>query len=423
MARILRGTVSYLSVLVLLVAATSAADPSEELLLALKEWEAATADIGQTLPDTALDAYRDALNAHELEAAAELLGPVSARRLVEEYRWTLERLDSGDICLHGEPRDVTTSLFFALVEVRLDGTTHQPASIQFFTGDGEPRPTKIIGAAGAALKRPKTPHQSAIRLVAGARDVPDEPAPPRPLELETILKRWQEAVGRIQNAEVRFHRYSYDLVYRSESRGTGRFLFEAPNLGAYERAPIELASDTRPARSDDGGTFTLQRDSATTIQWDGTKVWILNLDQKLYDVMTIPERPPERTLFGWNFFSDFLASPPACLPGVVEVTDEFLKRFNWSIARDNDQGLMLEGTPASNRIRDELKILQVLVDRASFRTTATRIISSTGARETTHVFQYVFVNDERVHRQSWVPDVSGLTNSGWYPNTDDRGKD
>jgi hypothetical protein len=417
MVRIFRGTVSCLSVMVLLVADAGATDPTDELLLALKDWEAAAADVRQPLPDDALATYRGTLNAHEFEAAAELLGPVSARRLVEEYRWTLARQDSGDMTLHGVPRDATTSLFFARVEVRLDGTTHQPVSIQFFAGDGEPRPTKIIAAASAAMAPPNAPHRSDIELVASVTEVPDEPAAPQLFNLESILKRWQESVGRIETAEIRFHRYVYDHVLLGESRGTGRLLFETPNLGAYEIEPVDTATDPRPARTDGReGKYTLQPDRAMTCHWNGTQVWIIHPDQNSYDVCEIPNTTSDEDRFAWRFWSPW-KSPGTLVPGLVDVSDHFLKRYEWKLVRDDDRGLLLQATPTSDRDRSELKVLQVMIDRNSFQTKATRTVNATGTRETTHVFQYVSVNDHRVVQQSWVPDLSGLSLGSTLRNT------
>ncbi len=408
MARIFRGAVSCLSALVFLVAATSAADPNDELLLALKEWEAATADVPQPLPDKALVAYRNTHNAHELEAAAELFGPVSARRLVEEYRWTLERGDSGEIRLHGEPRDVTTSLFFSGVDVVLDGATHRPASIQFVGVQGAPIPPVMVMATNTAKTAQEAAHQSDIQLVVNVTEPRDEPAPPRPVELESILNRWQEAAGRIETAEIRFHRYVYDHVYLAETRSIGRICFEAPNLGAYELEPVDSATDTQPARIDSQrGKYQLTRAGSTRIHWNGSRVWVIDLDQKSYDVWTIPEPLPE-VFSGWSFFIHQLASPSDYLPAVINLSDDFLHRFQWKLVRDDDRGLMLQGTPISNRDRSELNLLQVLIDRDTFRTSATRIMNAMGSKETTHVLEYVSVNDNRVSRRGWVPDLFGL---------------
>jgi hypothetical protein len=255
-------------------------------------------------------------------------------------------------------------------------------------------------------------------LVSNIAEVPDEPAPPRPLDLETILERWQESVSRIATAEIGFDRYVYDLLFRSETRSKGCLLFEAPNLGVYELEPVDADTDRRPARTDAiAGHYTLQPASRQKWQWDGTRFWVINLEHMYYDVVQIRETPPETNRFDWNFLSD-LKSPALVVPGVVDVSDDFLKRFQWNLGSDDDRGLMLQGAPKSNRDCREIRMLQVLIDRESFRTKATRVVSATGQRETTHVFQYVSVNDDRISRQTWVPDVSGLTNSSSHRNSD-----
>jgi hypothetical protein len=271
---------------------------------------------------------------------------------------------------------------------------------------------------GSADKAPAADHTSDIQLVSNVAEVPDEPAPPRPLDLETILERWQESVSRIATAEIGFDRYVYDLLLRAVTRSKGRLLFEAPNLGVYELEPVDANTDPRPAQTDaHGGHFTLQPASRERWQWDGTRFWVINLDYKYYDVVQIRETPPETKRFDWNFLSD-LKSPALVVPGVVDVSDDFLNRFQWNLGSDDDRGLMLQGAPKSNRDCREIRMLQVLIDRDSFRTKATRVVSATGQRETTHVFQYVSVNDDRISRQTWVPDVSGLTNSSSHRNSD-----
>lgn len=63
------------------------------------------------------------LSAHAVEAAGQLLGPVSATALREKYDWALVKSGNGRVTLSATPRDETDRLFIPNLEVILSSGT------------------------------------------------------------------------------------------------------------------------------------------------------------------------------------------------------------------------------------------------------------------------------------------------------------
>jgi hypothetical protein len=239
---------------------------------------------------------------------------------------------------------------------------------------------------------------------------------PRLLEL---LSRWEQAAADCKALELRFKRYDYDNIFELETRGEGRFVYVAPNKGLYDLKPatvVERADGRTKAR---GGNFAVTPAKPQTFWWNGETVKIADGREKSYDELAVPKglRADVCAIGSWDVIWQVLAGPQKALPGVVDLRAEgFLNRFRWTIIKDDETEIMIEGRPVLAADRRHMSRLDVILDPTQFRTMATRVIDPAGSRETVHTFEYVLVNDAQLHNEEfWKPDLSAFSPVGPPP--------
>jgi hypothetical protein len=153
--------------------------------------------------------------------------------------------------------------------------------------------------------------------------------------------------------------------------------------------------------------------------WSGENVTIVDDREKTYDTLPIPKRMSEniQTVGSWDVIWQVLAGPQKALPAVVDLkAEKMLNRFEWEVMENSDTQIHLQGAPKTPQDRRHIKLLNVMLDPKTYRTTATRLVDPSGSRETIHRFEYVKVNDESLNDQSsWKPNLETLSPLGPPP--------
>lgn len=415
MKRLIHSVALTFGCLPSLVPLIAADGPANDLLA---RWETASERMVAPSAEVLSRRYGATHSAHELEVAAALLGEVSADRLAAQFEWTSAATETEDLRLTGRPRDGLARLFYASVAVVLDQATHLPASLRFSDRDGKPR-TQTIVAAGplrAARHQPAllpVPDDAAeVRLAANVQQANEKAAVVAGPKAEALLERWEQATRELRTADLRFTRYVYDAILEVESRGQGRFYFEAPSRGLYELRPAAAAADSPSQRRNAAGEpYRVVAEGSLTCVWNGTHLVHVDEQQKTFERTPIPENLHSdiRPVGSFDMVWAGMAGPQRALPGVVDAhTNDFISRFDWSVLKHDERQVLLQGRPIEQHDRFHLSELLVILDPLSFLTTATRMKNADGTRETVHVFHY-----DRVNRAldapggRWEPDLTG----------------
>jgi hypothetical protein len=402
----------FAPLLVVCLASQLAAAESPDVVELLYAWQNSTADVPALLADTALAGSRNTHNAHELSLAAELYGPVDARRLIEQFTWT-GRIVEGRIILHAIPRDEFTQLFCAGVDIEWDADRRRPRTLRFYDNPTSPRtiaihPPEAAGDAAVTRVAARPVQSDALIQLASLSTIEDREADPAP-ELPEILRRWSDATRRIERSYMEFVFYNYDSVYFIERRCHGRFRWEAPDRACYERfiADDDATAPTR-RKGPNGEPFTRDTTDPLMFCWDGNEVIIAHPELRTYSVFEVPSDPEVRQTGSWGRIWCTFADPHKILPGVVDAhSDEFQGRFEWSLLRQDDEQILLSGVPLREEDQRDMARLQVILDPETFRVRATRLYAPTGNAETVHVFCESRVNEDVNYSANWTPDLTG----------------
>lgn len=402
---------SALMITLCMAAPLAAAQPPDVVEL-LYAWQNSTAGTPGVLSDAAFPDVRDSHNAHELALAAQLCGPVDARRLIEEFTWTPRVVDE-KIILHAVPRDEFTQLFCHGIDVKWDAEQQRPASLRFYDDPATPRavtinPPAAFQPASVTRVAARPVHPDPLIQLASLTTI-ESPVNATALTLSEILRRWSDATSRIERAHLEFACYRYDSIYFIEQRCRGRFRWEAPDRACYERfnADDDATAPTR-RKGSNGEPFTRDTMSPLMFCWNGNEVIIANPELHTYDVFDVPSDPEARQTGSWGRIWSTFADPHRILPGVVDAhSNDFQSRFEWSLLRQDDEQILLSGVPLHEEDQRDMARLQVILDPDTFRVRATRIDDPTGNVETVHVFGDLRFNEDVNYSENWTPDLTG----------------
>jgi TIGR03009 family protein len=258
----------------------------------------------------------------------------------------------------------------------------------------QPRPS-----AGRATVNPRRssapPAQTGAQQQTGQDPRVERPPPgnmetPLPKELEDLLVKWEENSGKIERLRGDFDRYVYDMVYLAEQRAVGMFYYLAPDQGRMDFGPVP--NDKVPPRIDKAkGRFSLQSQPKQRWICNGKDIYIIDDDQKLYDVIHIPLQQQGRNIIN---------GPLPFLFGMK--AQQAKARYNLSLGdKHSPQGQVVTGANGKPvRLAPQLHIVaipQLPVDRTEwqradvlltkdFLPRAIRLINATGTKETSYVF-------------------------------------
>jgi hypothetical protein len=388
------------------VARPMAGEPVDVARL-LHQWQTAAQGLASPSVEDEFSAYSESHSAHEREAAAAFCGPVSARELARQFEWTATLNGDGATVLTAAPRDPLHRLFFTAVEIDLNPQTHLPQRFWFRDLQNKLRAAAIL-APGPRADGVVTAAAGTIQLASLVEFADAEQAADTPQTAE-ILAAWAAATRSIERAEIDFVRYEYDHIESLEKRSEGRFHFERPDRGLYERRATGIAVDTVSRRSrEDGTPYRVAPDSPSMLCWDNQRVIIAYPGQQAYDEFPLPRASSvlPAASFTRQWYS--LAAPQTMLPATVDVhSSDFLQRFEWALLDHDEQRLVLQGRPLSDEDQLEVFELQVVLDPKTYLAQATRSIPADRHREIVHVIRRFDVNDA-APAGNWRPDLSSF---------------
>jgi hypothetical protein len=395
--------------LVLLGAFRSQAADAPDIVRVLHDWQHASTDVPAPTIDGDLARYAATHSAHELEAAAALCGPVSARALIEQFEWTAAATDAGTVVLTGVPRDELGRLFFSAVEIEFAADSPRPRELRFRDSEKQLRPVAITVPMSDADSAPELLQvgtgliqlASLVEFAVDDSEVADQP-------IADVLAAWADATRNIERAEIEFVRYQYDHIFGVEKRGEGRFHFEHPDRGVYEIRASDVAADAESRRTAaDGSPLKVEADKPLIGYWENQHVVVAHPEQHAYDEFAVPRSSEVRPAGSFDRLWYSLATPQRTFPATVDVhSGAFLERFEWSLLNHDEQRLILQGRPVTDEDQLEISELQVILDPATHLPQATRLISGDGHQETVHVIRRFAVNDA-VPETDWRPDLNG----------------
>lgn len=370
----------------------------------LHDWQQASQAAAELSVDGDLAGFAKSHSAHELEAAAALLGPVNARALAQQFEWTAAASDEGAVVLTAVPRDPLGRLFFSAVALEFDAGNHLPRTLRFRDPNNELRTESIAVPAKFELRTAET--AGAIQLVAlveSADAETDSEAPTVP----GVLQAWADATRAIERADIEFTRFEYDHLNGVEKRSHGRFHFEGRDRGIYERQPDDIAADAVSRRTQsDGSPFQVEADTASLICWDTLRLVIAYPEQQAYDEFPVPKASTVQPAASFTRAWYSLETPSSLFPATIDVHSRgYLQRFEWSLLDHDERRLVLQGRPVS--LEDQLEVfeLQVVLDPTTYLAQATRLIPADRNREIVHVLSTFTVNPPP--KADWRPDLSG----------------
>lgn len=404
--------------LALLISSVTAGADGPDVVHVLYRWQRASAETPRSSIDNDLAAYGDRLSAHELEAAAELCGPISARELIQRYEWTATSDDGGKVTLTAVPRDELGRLFFSAVEIAFAAGAGRPSELRFHDAGNRVRSITVAvpARAGAIQQASAVKTAGAGVQLASFVSVEDEEAEALSTpKIDEILAAWKAATQKIERADIEFARYEYDQVSFVENRNEGRLHFEAPDRGVYELRTVKLSAGHESTRTGPKGErYSLSTDSPKTVIWKEQSIVFANPESRIYQELYAADRSSVQRSDLWTAGVIGRAmypntAPHRTLPATVDLdTDEFLEQFEWSVLKYDSQQITLSGRPLSDPEQAEFSRIDVILDRGTHLARATRMISPQDNRETVFVFKRFAINED-ASQDGWEPDFSGYT--------------
>ncbi len=255
---------------------------------------------------------------------------------------------------------------------------------------------------------------AAVYLNSAMFVVAEEKAVAQNDEVVEILKQWEAASKEIKFLDVSLKVYNYNQVFRTESRGVGRFVWEGPNRGLLSIQPAKIAADDVSQKKDRNGTrYQLSPGDASAWYWDGLSVTHINENAKTYESIALPETElemgskypdskswwPELQLLILRLFR----GPQGVCPMVVDIQAErLLKGYHWSIQKPGNHKsgtIVLLASPKNEQLRQEYREIRISLDAKTFRTIATKRTDPNGHIETVCIFG----KPRTEPHKSWIP--------------------
>lgn len=234
-------------------------------------------------------------------------------------------------------------------------------------------------------------------------------------ELSIVLNNWSSVAQNIQTMQGRFTRYEYDANSNTEIRGQGRICYELKGRALYAVEPPPRTTALRSTRATQQGTpYQLQLAKAETLYWIQGQLARIDPVRQEYEVFEIPapflSTVPVEALDSWDIIWTMLGCFQRQLPGLIEPDIELLrKRFEWTLLAYDADHIVLTGKPLTPAFQRHCSSLHVHLDAKTYIPKATKLIDSTGTRETVHVFDELKINQPRPsNAPDWAPEMGRL---------------
>ncbi|MBX3437946.1 MAG: hypothetical protein KF861_10680 [Planctomycetaceae bacterium] len=243
--------------------------------------------------------------------------------------------------------------------------------------------------------------------------------------VEQVLENWDAAFTNVDSSRVTFRKYEYDSVFLLEKRSDGEIRYQAPDRLLWMTKPVELQNAALPRRvSIWGERYQLKTESH--IEWyiDRHDLMVVDHAEKTYDRIAMPPQlrnvhptrvdplvevsPETAYLHAPGPFSQFIATLVGPLHFSAQLCDSthrvsamlcgrelrrFQGEFDWTIQRDTDTEIRLSGKPLSSDAAQHVSRVDVILNTATHRPTAVRLIDPAGTRETVYVIREMAINE------------------------------
>ncbi|MBS0267206.1 MAG: hypothetical protein JSS02_35100, partial [Planctomycetes bacterium] len=256
----------------------------------------------------------------------------------------------------------------AVVQTRGEDVADAPAPKRRIPVETDPNAGEGAPSRGKGEK-PQRPAPQELRI---------EPVPP---ELEEVLQEWESKTAQFKKLVGEFTVFKYDLTFETEKRGQGKFAYEAPDKGNYERTGLELEKGLKSKKKNkDGEPFTLQ--SLTPERWvcNGKEIVQINEIEKTFWRLAIP---PEAQ--GQNI----IEGPLPFLFGMK--AQQAKMRYRMKLVERTADEITLQVIPLRKSDASNWEKAVVMIDAKRFVPKAVKLFDPTN-NETVHLFRNVEIN-------------------------------
>ncbi len=385
----------------LATAPTRAAEPDPQVVSVLQHWET-----------TSLTRTREGLFVRTLQP---FLGPVREDCLLQRFTWSI----LSDSELEAVPTDSAERQFSPGVRISID-SDGLPQSVVIGQLHKSVRDLARAEIAQVASRESVSTESSIVR-VSYNPTAEASLVNPGHARIREVISRWVAASKSAKAVRTSFQRVDYDSVIEVETHTTGEFVFNAPFQGMYKSVASPIPGTTAGARIGlNGQSYVRLSGADLMLVWNGRELIQVDLTARSYEVHAHPGTP--REVLGAGSFDatwQTLIAPQSALPLVVGLVEkEILSHYEWDLVADNQTAIVLRGTPVDGPDAGLYTSAQVVIDPASFRTRATRMIDIAGSKETYHQFQYQVVSSDSKSLGEWQPDLTGFQRAREVPGVE-----
>ncbi len=353
---------------------------------------------------TSLTRTREGLAVRTLQP---YLGSLREECLQQRFTWTLLSASVSGSYLEAIPTDPAERQFLPNVRIAID-TQGLPQSVEIGQLKLAVRDLARAKMAQVASRESISPVSDIVRVSFNA-DEEARLATPVDARLREVISLWAAASQSAKAMRVSFQRIDYDSAIEVETHATGEFVFSAPFQGLYQSQSSPAQGVTASTRSGlNGKRFVRLAGEDVMLVWNGKNLTQVHSAAKSYEVFERPGTP--REVLGAGSFDavwQTLIAPQSALPMVAGLEEKELRtNYEWRLVADDKSSLILRGTPVNGPDASLYSSVQVVIDPASFRTQATRIIDIAGSKETMHQFTDRVVSNDPAALGEWLPDLS-----------------
>ncbi|RLS56450.1 MAG: hypothetical protein DWH91_06530 [Planctomycetota bacterium] len=322
------------------------------------------------------------------------LGPMRVESLTRRFDWQQPTPHQ----LIAIPTDPTERQFQPQIEIELreDG---ELARIR--CGAIEHQVPDLIQAEVTLVTARQITTQNEI-VQASFVDNPDELPPP------AWVTKWITASQKNAAVKARFRRTDYDEATAVESSSVGQFVYRAPHDGMYHVQPAAPPKTLSHRTAPSGEAYVRLPGQERCLMWRGSDLISVDFLSLSYDVLPRPATP--REILGSGSFDQVwqtLAAPQSSLPMVAGLdAGTVLKNYEWEIRGETKDRVTLHGTPVAVPDAMLYSAVEVIIDRTTLRTLATRVVDSARSRETIHQFEYEVTSSDPQALGAWELDLS-----------------
>ncbi|RMG41970.1 MAG: PASTA domain-containing protein [Planctomycetota bacterium] len=230
----------------------------------------------------------------------------------------------------------------------------------------------------------------ALSVTAAARPAAAQTAGPAGAsedpQLESVLRKWQQATDGIDSLEGVQDRIVYDKVFFTAKHTRGHFYYQAPDKGRIDfDAPKDAKPNARVTKTDPktGKVYEFQVTSGQPETWICDGKFIVQIDHTQKTANKYP-LPPD--VQGKNIIN-------GPLPFLFGLPPEVAKqRYRLKLLGQNEHGLWIHVVPKWKQDAANYREATVILDPKTFLPRAVQLIDPAGTKETVFMFDQLKVN-------------------------------